>query len=204
MNKHENNQNKEICQSDITEENLSAHREEAAAQAETLLDQVEAAQDHIRDLNNDISLLRTAENALDLITENLSKLRRLVMLKQHNNLSHSELNTLDDQISNLMMITMLIAEQTEYNGYQIFKDSIIRLEGGGLCELTLATSHLPEITGLETNDFHAVSDSLNAAARTINRQYKRIGTAMRILLDQHQQLCAEIDQMLLIQIHMQV
>ncbi|MHC5134845.1 MAG: hypothetical protein ACYSO0_00330 [Planctomycetota bacterium] len=44
---------------------------------ETLLDRIEEAQQQIDDLKGDISLLQTEKKALDLISRNLSKIRRL-------------------------------------------------------------------------------------------------------------------------------
>lgn len=160
------------------------------AYAEALLDQVDTMQIQIRDLQEDLSLLQTAENALDLMSENLAKVRRLVIEKQTCASIESTAVRLDE-IRNLLMINMLVAEDTELNGHYLFKDDIIRMNSDTSGERTLTTSRIPEITGLENNDTQATMDSLDMAARTINRQYERIGALTRALRQHDEQLQSE-------------
>jgi len=169
----------------------SARCEMQAAYAEALLDQVDAAQEQIRDLQDDISLLQTAENALDMISENLAKVRRLVTERQAHSTCRRTVADLNDEIRNLLMINMLVAEDTELNGHFLFRDDIIRMNSDTRGELTLTTTRLPEIVGIDTNDTQATLDSLDSAARTINRQYNRITELMRALLDGYRQLQCE-------------
>lgn len=162
-----------------------------AAYVEALLDQVDAAQLQIQHLQEDLSLLQTAENALDLISENLARIRRLVTEK-HTGLNAENSNAaILDEIRNLLMINMLIAEDTELNGHYLFRDDIIRMHCDTTGELTLTTTRIPEITGLDNNDTQATLDSLNSAARTINRQYERVSSLMRALLNHYRQLQSE-------------
>lgn len=161
--------------------------------AETLLDQVEEAQLQVRALSNDIGLLQAAENALDLVAENLSKIRRLTLLKQQGSLNRHDEAEVNDRINNLMMVTMLVAEDAEYNGRRLFRDDVIELNSIGNGRLFLATSRLPEIRGIETNDCRAVLECLNAAAQVINRQYRRTGDTLRNLLSEYHQLQKEIN-----------
>lgn len=171
--------------SDMSREQLKAEY------AEALLDQVDAAQAQIRNLQDDISLLQTAENALDLISENMAKIRRLVAEKQKYTTSRSATAALNDEIRNLLMVNMLVAEDTELNGHRLFRDDIIRMSCCTNDELTLTTTQLPEIAGIDTNDTQATLDSLDIAARTINRQYNRIADLMRGLMEYYQQLRGE-------------
>jgi hypothetical protein len=170
---------------------VSARCEMQAAYAETLLDQVDAAQEQIRYLQDDISLLQTAENAMDLISENLAKVRRLISERQAYSTCEQTVANVNDQIRNLLMINMLVAEDTELNGHFLFKDDIIRMNCDTRGELTLTTTRIPEIAGIDTNDTQATLDSLDSAARTINRQYQRIGQLMRALLAGYRQLQSE-------------
>jgi len=184
---------------DFSEQVLAVCTEMEKACAETLLDQVEEAQAQIQGLIDDISLLQTAENALDLIAENLSKIRRLASIKQRGNLSHYEETEINDSINNLMMVTMLVTEDAEFNGHRLFADDVILLNGTGSGRVFLATSHLPQIRGIETNDAEAVLDSLGSVACVINRQYQRIGTALHSLLCDYRQLRKEIDMIIISQ-----
>jgi flagellin-like hook-associated protein FlgL len=158
-----------------------------AAYAEALLDQVDTAQKQIRDLQGDISLLKTAENALDMVSENLAKVRRLVTEKQACS-TRDGVADLNHEIRNLLMINMLVVEDTELNGHCLFRDDIIRMSSDTRGELTLTTTRLPEIAGIDTNDTQATLDSLDSAACTINRQYRRITKLMRTLLDGYRQM----------------
>ena len=111
-------------------------REETVAYAETLLDKVEEAQNQICSLNENISLLQTLENALDLVGENLSKIWRLAKIKEQGNLSHAELSSLEDTMSNLLMVNMLILEDTEFNGHALFKDNILQFDSNSSGKLS--------------------------------------------------------------------
>ncbi len=163
------------------------------AYADALLDQVDTAQQHIRDIQSDIALLQTMENALGLISENMARVRRLARDIQQTEATHNEISIVSDEIRNLMMINMLIAEDTEFDGHFLFKDDVLSMCSRDIGMLTLTTAKIPEISGVETGDFQAMLDSLDNTARTINRQYQRIGTVMRTLLDTYRQLRCEID-----------
>jgi flagellin-like hook-associated protein FlgL len=163
------------------------------AYADALLDQVDTAQQHIRDIQSDIALLQTMENALGLISENMARVRRLAREAQQSEATHTEISIASDEIRNLMMINILIAEDTEFDGHFLFKDNVLSMCSFASGKLTLTTAKIPEISGVETSDFQAILDSLDSVARTINRQYQRIGTVMRTLLDAYQQLRCEID-----------
>jgi flagellin-like hook-associated protein FlgL len=190
MNTQQPNLTNAAKQDACSEQTLSASArcEMQAAYAEALLDQVDAAQEQIRDLQDDISLLQTAENALDMISENLAKVRRLVMERQTYSTCKRTVADLNDEIRNLLMINMLVAEDTELNGHFLFRDNIIRMSSDTGGELTLTTTRLPEIAGIDTNDTQATLDSLDSAARTINRQYNRITELLRTLLDNYRHL----------------
>ena len=166
------------------------------AYTDALLDQVDTAQQQIQDIQSNIALLQTMENALGLISENMAKVRRLTRQAQRNATGHGDISPSSDEILNLLMINMLIAEDAEYNGHFLFKNDIISMRGCAVGELTLTTAKIPDICGVETGDFQAILDSLNSAARMINRQYQRIGTVMRTLLNTYQQLRCEVDVLL--------
>jgi hypothetical protein len=185
-----NTKQQDVC-TDERALSVSARFEMEAAYAEALLDQVEMSQRQIRDLQDDISLLQTAENALDLISQNLAKVRRLVMDKQNDSAGENAAAAMNHEIRNLLMVNMLIAEDTELNGHYLLRDGIIRMTSCANRELTLTTTRIPEIAGIDNNDTQATLDSLDIAARTINRQYKRIATLMRALLDHYQLLRSE-------------
>lgn len=193
MNTQKNN-SRNTAQQDVDsnlEPSASNLYEMKVAYAEALLDQVDAAQLEILDLQKDISLLQTMENALDLITENLAKVRRLVSEKEACANDRITINALLDEIRNLLMINMLVADDTVSEGHCLFRDNIIRMNCDTLGDLTLTTSRIPEIAGLENNDTQATLDSLDTAARTINRQYQRVGALRRALRRHYEQLRTE-------------
>jgi len=163
-----------------------------AVYAEALLDKVDTAQLQIQHLQEDISLLQTAENALDLLSENLAKIRRLATEKQASSGNEAYLADLNHEIRNLLMVNMLVEEDTELNGHYLFRDDIIRMSSSESAELTLTTARIPDIAGIDNNDVQATLDSLNSAARMINRQYERVSSLMRALLNHYQQLQSEI------------
>ncbi len=159
--------------------------------AKTLLDRIDAAQTRIRNLQDDIALLQSAENKLDLMSQNFAKVRRLVIKKQNCKKSNRALAALNHDINNLLMTNMLIGENAEANGVYLFKDGSVRMKCGSGDELTLATSRIPEIAGIENNDIQAALASLDRAAGVINRQYERIAGLMQALRDKYRQLRCE-------------
>ncbi|MEN8126628.1 MAG: hypothetical protein ABFR90_02365 [Planctomycetota bacterium] len=171
----------------------TVYRDLELAQADALLDQVDTTQQQIRDIQNDISLLETMENALNLISENMAQVRRLARKAQQARATAGDKTIASDEIRNLMMVNMLITEDTEFDDHLLFKDDIISMHSFTDGDLMLTTTQIPEVFGVETGDFQAMLDSLDSAARVINRQYRRIGEIMRILLDAYQQLRWEID-----------
>ena len=164
--------------------------------ADALLDQVDTAHQRIQEIQTDMSLLQTMENALGMISENMARVRRLAQDALQGNTSHSEMALLSDEILNLLMVNMLIVEDTEFDGHFLFKNDVISLHSFVGEELTLTTLNIPEICGTETGDFRAIVEDLDNAARIINRQYQRIGKVMRRLLDAYGQLQCEFDLLL--------
>lgn len=183
-------------QRDANELALSACCDLERAHADALLDRLDTAHEQIKDIQSDMSLLQTLENALGMISENMARVRRLARETQQGTPSHSEMSSINDEILNLLMVNMLIAEETEFNGHLLFKNDVISMSSFAGGELTLTTTSIPEITGTESGDFQAILDDLDNAARTINRQYQRIGTVMRTLLDAYGQLQCEVDLLL--------
>lgn len=174
----------------------SAYYDLEMACADAMLDQVDTAQQQVLDIRRDIALLKTMENALDLISENMAKIKGLVRQTQQDALSHSSINQISDEILSLLMVNMLIAEDTEFNGHLLFRNNVITMHSFADGELTLTTTVIPEINGTETGDFQAISDDLSNAARIINRQYQRIGAVMRTLLRTYNQLQGEVNLLL--------
>ena len=183
----------EIQQSTIA---AKAYCDLEMAHADALLDKLDTAQQQILDIQKDVALLQTMENALDLISENMSKVRSLALKAQQGEIAQSVISTFSDEILNLMMVNMLIAEDTEFNGHFLFKDDVISMYSCADNDTTLITSKVPEICGVETGDFHAILDSLDNAARMINRQYDRVRKAMQSVMAIYHQLQSEVDTLL--------
>jgi flagellin-like hook-associated protein FlgL len=164
--------------------------------ADAMLDQVDTAQQHIQDIQTDIALLHTMENALDMLTENMAKVSRLAKDALQSETDHTDMGRISDEILNLLMVNTLIVEDTEFNGHRLFMNNVISMGSFPVGELTLTTTNIPEITGTETGDFQAMLDDMDNIARVINRQYQRIGTVMRILLDTYEQVQSEVNLLL--------
>lgn len=183
-------------QHDADMQAASAFTDQKLIYADALLDQVDTAQQQIGCIQVDIALLHTMENALDLITENMAKVRRLAQEALESGASQSDMGSISDEILNLLMVNTLVVEDTEFSGHRLFINNVISMCSFPIGELTLTTTSIPEITGTETGDFQAMLDDLDNIARVINRQYQRIGTVMRILLDTYEQLQNEVDLLL--------
>ena len=182
-------------QHDADTQAASAFTDQKLIYADALLDQVDTAQQQIGCIQVDIALLHTMENALDLITENMAKVRRLAQ-EALESTTQSDMGRVSDEILNLLMVNTLVVEDTEFSGHRLFMNNVISMCSFPIGELTLTTTSIPEITGTETGDFQAMLDDLDNIARVINRQYQRISTVMRILLDTYEHLQNEVDLLL--------
>ena len=165
---------------------------------ETLLDRIEEAQQQIADLKDDISLLQTEKKALDLISRNLSKIRRLTHEKHRYPAFDSATSELNDCIRNLLRINRRV-ESIRFKGHPLLNNNIFRMNSAPASNLYLRTTKIPEIEGVETADMQATLVSLDDAARAINEQYQRICSVMRDLLEYYRQLQREIDVLILAQ-----
>ena len=165
---------------------------------ETLLDRIEEAQQQIDDLKGDISLLQTEKKALDLISRNLSKIRRLTDEKNRYPVFDSAVNEINGRIRNLLRINRRV-ESIRFKGHPLLKNNIIQMNSAPAANLYLRTTKIPEIEGVETGDMQATRMSLDDAARAINEQYQRLRSVMRQLLEYYQQLQSEIDVLILAQ-----
>jgi flagellin-like hook-associated protein FlgL len=166
--------------------------------SETLLDRIEEAQQQIADLNADISLLQTERRSLDLISRNLSKIRRLTLEKNQYADDSSVIDVLNDRLHTLLKANRHLVN-TRFNGYALFKDSTIELSSRPASGLCLMTTEIPQIKGTESDDLQSTLVSLDAAATAINQEYKRISSVMRELLNYYQQLRSEIDTLIFAQ-----
>jgi flagellin-like hook-associated protein FlgL len=174
-------------QHDADMQAASAFTDQKLIYADALLDQVDTAQQQIGCIQVDIALLHT--------TENMAKVRRLAQ-EALESTTQSDMGRISDEILNLLMVNTLVVEDTEFSGHRLFINNVISMCSFPIGELTLTTTSIPEITGTETGDFQAMLDDLDNIARVINRQYQRIGTVMRILLDTYEQLQNEVDLLL--------
>ena len=165
---------------------------------ETLLDRIEEAQQQIDDLKGDISLLQTEKKALDLISRNLSKIRRLTHEKHRYPAFDSAVDEINGRIRNLLRINRRV-ESIRFKGHPLLKNTIIQMNSAPAANLYLRTTKIPEIEGVETGDMQATLVSLDDAARAINEQYQRLRSVMRQLLEYYQQLQSEIDVLILAQ-----
>lgn len=164
------------------------------ARAERLLDQIDAVHLQVQDIRDNISLMQTAGNALNLISENLGQIRQLTRQKERYTGNENVLADLNDQINGLLMVNVLICDDTEFNGRRIFRDDTITLNGAA--GLKLITAAIPEILGLDNNDIQTTLDSLSLAAKIINRQYSRIAEAMDILTSEYDKARKQIEGLL--------
>ena len=105
----------------------SAFTDQKLIYADALLDQVDTAQQQIGCIQVDIALLHTMENALDLITENMAKVRRLAQEALESGASQSDMGSISDEILNLLMVNTLVVEDTEFSGHRLFMNNVISM-----------------------------------------------------------------------------
>jgi hypothetical protein len=164
-----------------------------AISAATLLAQVELVGRQLGDLDNDIGLLMTVQNALDVLSDNLARVRRLTMQKYELACSAAEKARLNSEICQLAAVNQALIETTRFNNVPLFEDGSIRMTCSGQNELYLLTFALPGLEGLGTEDLSAALLYLENAAVVINDWYREVNSLMHSLQDLYQQLYSEID-----------
>ncbi|WP_012145662.1 FliC/FljB family flagellin [Serratia quinivorans] len=72
-----------------------------------------------RNANDGISLAQTTEGALNEVNDNLQNIRRLTVQSQNGSNSSSDLQSIQDEISERMSEINRISEQTDFNGVKV-------------------------------------------------------------------------------------
>jgi hypothetical protein len=165
---------------------------------ETLLDRIEEARQQIDDVKEDISFLQTEKKDLDLISENLSKIRRLTHEKHRYPDCESIVNIFNARVGTLLKVNEHLTKK-RFKGCSLFENNIIELKSCPTVNLCLENTKMPEIEGIESDDIQATLVSLDEASRVINQQYKRIDSTLQNILDYYHQLKDEFDVLILAQ-----
>ncbi|MBE1043558.1 flagellin FliC, partial [Escherichia coli] len=87
--------------------------------ANRLTSQVNGLNVATKNANDGISLAQTTEGALNEVNDNLQNIRRLTVQSQNGSNSASDLQSIQDEISQRLSEINRISEQTDFNGVKV-------------------------------------------------------------------------------------
>ncbi|MCR9244996.1 MAG: flagellin [bacterium] len=133
---------------------ISTAADDAAGLAisERLRSQVRSLEQSKRNANDGISLVQTAEGALNEVSSILIRLRELAIQSSNGSVSNQDKNTLDEEFQSLVSEINRIGRSTEFNGIKLLDGS--------------STSVNFQVGFGTTTDIDTLSVSLNAALST--------------------------------------
>ena len=104
---------------------ISTAADDAAGLAisERLRAQVRSLEQSKRNANDGISLVQTAEGALNEVSSILTRLRELAIQASNGSVSNQDKNTLDEEFQSLISEVNRIGRSTEFNGIKLLDGS---------------------------------------------------------------------------------
>ena len=114
-----------------------------------------------RNANDGISLAQTTEGALNEVNDNLQNIRRLTVQAQNGSNSSSDLQSIQDEITQRLSEIDRISEQTDFNGVKVLsKDQKLTVQVGANDGETI------EISLQDINKSSLVLDTFNVTDKT--------------------------------------
>lgn len=149
--------------------------------ATKLLAQFKIFQQQLKQIVRDMQLLTAMENALDVVTENLTRIDKRVRILETLSDDDPTRGVMLDEIKDLLTVVFLIEEDTVFDGNKLFEDGMIRLATQSDQTLFLKTSSLAAVNGLEEDNLQRDKECLSRASADINIRYKEICRLRRTL-----------------------
>jgi len=125
----------------------------------------------IRNINNGISLVQTAESAMSEVGSILDRMRELAVQSSSGTLSASQRTIIDDEFNDLSAEVDRLAAATEFNGIQLTDGSVtsrdvqVGIDAGASSQITVTMSDLTTSTlGVDTStiDLSTAATALTA------------------------------------------
>lgn len=167
---------------------------------ETMTSQIRGLDAAVRNANDGISLLETADGALNETSSMLQRMRELAVLARTDTYSSVQKTALNDEYAQLTSQVNKVAQNTQWNGANILDGTggpmgsttaafnfQIGANAGDNYDVvisTMETSALGSINGTSIGDASGASDAISAldlALSTLNAQRSTIGSAVNRL-----------------------
>ncbi len=172
-----------------TGKRINGAKDDAAGLAisETMTAQIRGLNQAVRNSNDAVSMLQTAEGALIETTNMLQRMRELAVQAANGTLSSAQVGYLDDEYTALKNAITSVAENTKWNGQSVLNTTAtVTYQVGADASNTIASTFSVMTAGALT-----ISATLGAASTAIGE----INTALDAVADQRGMLGATINQL---------
>jgi flagellin len=172
-----------------TGKRINGAKDDAAGLAisETMTAQIRGLNQAVRNSNDAVSMLQTAEGALIETTNMLQRMRELAVQAANGTLSSAQVGYLDDEYTALKNAITSVAENTKWNGQSVLNTTAtVTYQVGADASNTIAFTFAVMTAGALT-----ISATLGAASTAIGE----INTALDAVADQRGMLGATINQL---------
>ena len=150
--------------------NQAADDAAGLAISEKLKSQIRSLAQAERNTNDGISLLQTAEGAMNEVSGILTRMRELAVQSANGTLGSTERGFLNDEFETLRDEIDRVATTTEFNGIKLLDGSAsgltfqvgINSSSGDQISVTIADTHASALSGLDAADISAASGATSA------------------------------------------
>ncbi len=137
--------------------------------AQRMTAQIRGLEQANRNANDGISLLQTAEGALDEVGNMLQRMRELAVQSVNGTVSNSDKNSLQDEYAELVREIGRITDSTEFNGTNLLATNgaltmQVGFKAGGSYQITVSTTNLKTATASGGSGLASVLAMSTAAA----------------------------------------
>jgi flagellin len=168
--------------------------------ASKLTAQIRGLNQAVRNANDGISLLKTAEGATNEITNMLQRMRELAVQSANDTNSTDDRSALDDEYQQLVEEIDRVANTTQWNGFNILDGTAGASSNGSLNFWVGASSSTDNVISVTIDDF-STSGSITGSLGSISSYSAATGaistldTAMQNVNDQRSLIGAKINRL---------
>jgi flagellin len=142
-----------------------------------------SVEEGLRNIWDGISLLQVADSSLDTISQNLNRMKELVMQAAGGGLSPAQKQMIQDEIDDLALQNIQFGEMTKYNGVRVHKNNqAISITAAGDKVTAIHTKSIEYFT-VDINNIEVSISSINMMIDYVTSYRGALGSQMKALED---------------------
>lgn len=158
--------------------------------SEKMRSQIKSLNQGMRNANDGVSLVQTAEGAMNEVSDMLTRMKELAVQANNGTYGTSDLAAMDSEYQSLQTAITAIADNTEFNGIKLLDGSVATVNiqtGGSVAEaVTITLGATTDISGLTLGTLDAAGKAAELAAvdtaiGTVNSARSSLGASQNQL-----------------------